>query len=326
MNPLTELELLRGILGKVNTPLTGEEILSFALQGIKDTYGLSACSIVLVDPSREWFKVSLTRGWSNEFVKHYHASPFRGLAADLAGMGEPAVVKKGDARHGGEGYRFDDDSPAFLVLPLAIRGRKIGFLYLGSSQADDFPPGRIMVFRDLANLCALVLAHGNLEQEIIALSDIDPLTNLYSYKYWHEELHREVARSEKMKNTLSILEIRLNHVREFNSAEGHGKGDEALRDYSRAIRGVLDEIDVPCRSGAKWYVLLTGKDARTAQKNAEAIITAARALPARGNPPLTLSIGVAGYEKGEGEEDFVNRAGEALLEARRKGGSAFHAR
>jgi len=326
VNPLTELDLVRAILAKVDSPLTSEEILSFALQGTKDTFDLIACSIILIDPSREYFKVSLAKGWSNEFVKQFHGQPFRGLVADLAGMKEPLLVKRGDPRFQSEGYAFESVYAAFLALPLAIRGRKIGLLYLSSARADEFTPERVTVFRDLANLVALILAHGNLEQEIITLSDIDPLTNLYSYKYWHEELHREVARSEQMKNSLSILEVRLNHMKEFNSGEGHAKGDQALKDFSRAIRAGVDEIDVPCRSGSKWYILLTGKDAAVAAVAAGKIVAAARDLPARGNPRLTLSVGVATYEKGEGEEDFVNRAGEALLEARRKGGFALHSR
>jgi len=326
VNPLTELELVRGILEKVDTPLTSEEILSYALQATKDTFGLLACSIILIDPSREYFKVSLAKGWSNEFVKSFHGRPFRGLVADLAGMKEPLLVRQGDPRYQAEGYVFEDTYAALLALPLAIRGRKIGLLFLSSGKAGEFTPERVAACRDLANLVALVLSQGNLEQEIITLSDIDPLTNLYSYKYWHEELHREVARSEKMKNALSILEVRLNHMKEFNSAEGHAKGDEALKGFSNAIRAGVDDIDVPCRSGSKWYVLLTGKDAAAAARAAEKIVTAAKALPAKGDPRLTLSVGVATYEKGEGELDFVNRVGEALLEARRKGGFALHVR
>jgi diguanylate cyclase (GGDEF)-like protein len=326
VNPLTELQLIRGILDKVDSPLTSEEILSFALQGTKDTFDLLACSIVLVDTSRRYFKVSLSKGWSNEFVKSFHASPFKGLVADLAKMDEPMAVRRGDARHNAEGYRFEEEYASLLAVPLAIRGKKIGLLCLSSSRADDFAPERVAMCRDLANLCALILAHGNLEQEVLTLSDIDPLTNLYSYKYWHEELHREVARSEKMKNTLSIMEVRLNHLREYNSGEGHARGDEALIAFSRVIRAAVDDIDVACRSGSKWYVLLTGKDAKAARKTAEAIVAAAKALPARGNPPLALSVGVAVYEKGEGEDDFVNRAREALTEARRKGGTACHIR
>lgn len=326
MNPLTELELVRGILEKVDTPLTSEEILSYALQATKDTFDLLACSIILIDPARDYFKVSLAKGWSNDFIKRFHGRPFAGLVADLAGMKQPLLVKQGDQRHQAEGYVFESAYGAFLALPLAIRGKKIGLLFLSSARPDEFTPERVAIFRDLANLVALVLSQGNLEQEIITLSDIDPLTNLYSYKYWHEELHREVARSEKMKNSLSILEVRLNHMKEFNSAEGHAKGDEALKGFSNAIRAGLDDIDVPCRSGSKWYVLLTGKDAAAAARAAEKIVAAAKELPARGNPRLTISVGVATYEKGEGEQDFVNRVGEALLEARRKGGFALHAR
>src|SRR5512138_3004834 len=124
---------MRGILDKVDTPLTSEEILSFALQATRDTFNLNACAIVLVDPSRKWFKVALARGWSNEAVKRYHAEPFAGLVAELAGLHAPLLVQKGDGRHGTAGYRFEDDSPAFLALPLAIRGKKIGFLYLGGT-------------------------------------------------------------------------------------------------------------------------------------------------------------------------------------------------
>ncbi len=325
MNPLTELELLRKVLEKVDSHLSSEEILSFALQGVKDTFDLLACSLVVVDSSRSYHKVTLSKGWSNEFIKRFHASPFTGILADFATLREPLVVREGDARHQAEGYRFEHAYAAFTAVPLAIRGKRIGFLYLSSSRKDDFTPERITMLRDVANLCTLILAHGNLEQEVINLSDFDPLTALYSYKYWHEELHRETARADQMENRLSVLAVRLNHLREYNAAVGNAKGDEALRAFSALVRQVSEEIDIPCRSGSKWYVLLTGKDAAAARKVGERLVASAKALPALGDPRLTLSVGAATYEKGEGEIDFVNRAGEALVEARRLGGFSFHA-
>ena len=319
MNPQGELELIRNILGKVDTPMTSEEILSFALQGIKVSFDCLAVSIVLYGPRQETFKVVISKGWSNDFIKRFHGQRFDGLVRDMAGRDQPLEIAPGDPRHQAKGYQFQHAYRSLLAVPMGIRNRKVGFLYLSTNRDKPFDSETVNVLRDLANLCTLILDYGSLGDQVLSLSYIDPLTGLYSYKFWHEELDREIARSETLGSVVSLMEIRLNRVREYNSMHGHVKGDYLLVDMSAMIKDQLGALHVPCRVGAKWYVVLVGENAEGAKALAEKVIRAMESRPPEGDPPLTISVGLSTYTPGEGERSLIRRVEEAVHEARRLG-------
>ncbi|MDF1536721.1 MAG: sensor domain-containing diguanylate cyclase [bacterium] len=323
MNSTNELDLIRGILEKVDSSLTSEEILSLALQGIKDSFDCLAVAIILVDGRAGTFKVVNAKGWSNEFVKKFHSGPFEGLIREMAGATTSFIMTSEDERAGSPGYTFEHTFASLLAMPMGIRGKQVGFMYLSSGDPDGFAKDRETIIRDLANLCTLVLDHGSLGDKVLSLSNIDPMTGLYTFKFWHEELHREVQRAEKLDSKIALMDIRLNKFKEYNAMYGHLKGDEFLMAISDIIDGEVCSLDVPCRVGSKWHVLLVGEEEKAAREIAERIIEAKNRLPIPSDPPTTLSIGLSMYSA-EGEKALISRVDDALMEARRQGGDACH--
>ena len=322
MDSQGKLDLIRTILEKVNTTLSSEKILGFALQGIQDSFKCLAAAIILVDARAESFKVVTARGWGYEFLKKFHASPFHGLIQEMATRWEPILITRGDIRKGTEGYIFQHDYDTLFAIPLSTRGRPVGLLYLswsGEVEVDDEVQTALI---DLARLCTLILDQGNLDDKVFSMSNIDPLTGLYSYKFWHEELHKEINRAEKLNSRVALMQINLNRFKEFNAMHGHVMGDEFLVKVSEIINSELDSLDVPCRVGGKWHVLLVGEDEKAAEKISKAIIQSFESLSSVGNSATNLSIGLSMYQAGEGEKYLIERVDNALREARRLGGNS----
>jgi diguanylate cyclase (GGDEF)-like protein len=322
MNPWNELGLIRTILEKVNTTLSSEKILGFALQEMKDSFNCLAAAIILVDARAETFKVLTAKGWGYEFIKRFHASPFEGLVKEVASNWEPVLITGGDERIGTGGYVFQHNFTTMLALPLSIRGKPVGFLYFSWAENVNVSEERQGVLRDLANLCTLILDHGSLDDKVLSMSNIDPLTGLYSYKFWHEELHREITRAEKLKSHVAMMIINLNKFKDFNAMHGHVQGDEFLIEISEIINNELEKLDVPCRVGGKWYVLLVGEDEQASKKIADGIIDSFENLSSVGSSVTNLSIGLSMYRGGEGEKALIVRVDDALMEARRLGGNS----
>jgi len=327
VNPQSELHLIRMILEKVNTTLGSEKVLGFALQGILDYYKCKATAIILVDARAESFKVVTAKGWGYEFLKKFQSSPFQGLVQEMATRWEPILITRGDRRIGTDGYTFQHDYNTLLALPLCIRGKPVGFLYLSWSDEVEVNDEVCKILIDMARLCTLILDHGSLDDKVFSMSNIDPLTGLYSYKFWHEELHKEITRAEKLNSHVALMVINLNRFREFNAMHGHVKGDELLVEISEFLNNALDHLDVPCRVGGKWHVLLIGEDEQAAKKVADGVIDSFQNL----SPQLlssmqytttNLSIGLSMYQSGEGEKVLIARVDDALLEARRLGGNS----
>jgi diguanylate cyclase (GGDEF)-like protein len=322
----SELNLIRTILEKVNTTLSSEKTLGLALQGMQDSFKCLAAAIILVDPRAESFKVVTARGWGYEFLKKFHASPFQGLVKEMATNWEPILVTGDDSRKNSDGYIFQHDYNTLLALPLSIRGKPVGLLYISWDEDTKVDDELRQMLTDMARLCTLILDHGSLDDQLFSLSNIDPLSGLYSYKFWHEELHREISRSEKLKSSVALMTINLNKFKEFNSMHGHVKGDVALVGVSEAINSNLGKLDVPCRVGGKWYVLLVGEDEAASEKIAHGIIKTFESLPSVEGSILNLSIGLSAYREGEGEKTLIEGVDNALLEARRLGGNSCRIR
>ena len=323
MDHPNEMDFVRNILKKVNSPLTSEEILSFALQGVKDSYDLLACSIILLDPARGHHKVVLSKGWSNAFVKEFHQRPFEGFLKVASVLDKPLLVLSADGKNRDDSRVFEHPFESFLAVPMGVGGNTVGILYLSSSSADAFPEETQNFLADLAILFTLIMDHGRLDDRVTTLSRVDPLTHMCSFKYWHEQLDGEIRRAEKVDYDLSLMEIRLNRFKEYNSMHGHVKGDSLLEDVSGIILNRLCNLDVPCRIGSKWHVLLVGEDEDASKSIAEGIIEDMNAHVEKGGLPVSLSIGISTYMRGEGEKTLIQRTENSLREARRLGGSAF---
>jgi diguanylate cyclase (GGDEF)-like protein len=322
----SELDLIRTILEKVNTTSSSEKTLGFALQGMQDSFKCLAAAIILVDARAESFRVVTARGWGYEFLKKFHTSPFQGLVKEMATHWEPILITRDDSRKDTDGYIFQHDYNTLLALPLSIRTKPVGLLYLSWGEEVVVDDELRKMLTDMASLCTLILDHGSLDDKVFSMSNIDPLTGLYSYKFWHEELHREITRAEKLKSQVAMMMINLNRFKEFNTMYGHVKGDELLVEVSETINSKLAKLDVPCRVGGKWYVLLVGDDEKAAKSIADGIIESFGNLSFAGSSALSLSIGLSVYHAGEGEKALIERVDSALLEARRLGGNSCRIR
>ncbi len=121
------------------------------------------------------------------------------------------------------------------------------------------------------------------------------------------------------------MAVNLNRFKEFNAMHGHVRGDELLVEVSEIISGEMDKLDVPCRVGGKWHILLVGHQEENARKIADGIIRSFKEVPSDKRSITNLSIGLSDYRVGEGEKTLIERVDDALHQARRLGGDACRA-
>ena len=121
--------------------------------------------------------------------------------------------------------------------------------------------------------------------------------------------------------------IDLDRLKPLNDQLGHEAGDAALILTSTILRRMVRPSDLVARLGGDEFALwLDGFDGLTAAERAEHLrltfpLEAAEfALP--GQQGLTMSIGIACRQPGEGEEleDIIQRADLAMYEVKRDGG------
>lgn len=169
------------------------------------------------------------------------------------------------------------------------------------------------------------------------ISITDNLTRLYNRYYFHSILALELGRSERYIRPLSLVYFDLDNFKPFNDCFGHQEGDHVLRLVGRCCRLVLRTQDYAFRVGGdEFSLLLVETELADGVQVAERFRTTFNTQWSQNMPladkklkPITLSLGVAEYQRGNDElndtgesgDYLIKRADMAMYEAKRAGGN-----
>jgi len=120
-------------------------------------------------------------------------------------------------------------------------------------------------------LSRLRLALETTNQRLRRLVAVDALTGVANRRHFDRALERELRRTRREQQPLSLIFLDLDEFKHFNDTYGHGRGDEVLR----RVATTLDETfrrggDLVARyGGEEFVVVLPGVDGRRAALYAE---------------------------------------------------------
>lgn len=164
-----------------------------------------------------------------------------------------------------------------------------------------------------------------LQQRYARSARVDTLTGLYN-RYWLDEMMpRLLERSKTDGGELGLLMLDVDHFKNFNDTYGHLAGDEVLRKLGSIIHGHLRPDDSAIRYGGEEFVIiLPGLSRDSVIEVADRLCMVVRdqteaALSSKNLPGVTISIGVAMLTPGQGGNDLIAVADEALYRAKREG-------
>lgn len=164
------------------------------------------------------------------------------------------------------------------------------------------------------------------EDTIRRLSSTDMLTGLHNRRSIMEQLEKEVARSCRDGQPLTVVILDLDFFKKINDTWGHPTGDRALQAAADAVRGTLRQGDVVGRYGGEEFMLLLPatpvEGARVLLERcrvslAEAVVAAESGADVR----LSGSFGVASNERCPtlDAEGLIRLADSALYRAKECG-------
>ncbi|QDH68930.1 sensor domain-containing diguanylate cyclase [Marilutibacter alkalisoli] len=151
----------------------------------------------------------------------------------------------------------------------------------------------------------------------------DGLTGAFNRDGIIKRLRRAVAEVARSHQPVSVLFLDLDHFKAINDNYGHAVGDACLRTVVAMIRDQARLGDQLGRVGGEEFLLyLPGATLAAARGTAERLRleVESRCRQVMGAPvALTLSIGVVEYRPGETVDALIQRADEAMYEAKRTG-------
>ena len=147
----------------------------------------------------------------------------------------------------------------------------------------------------------------------LAIASLDELTWTARRGPGLDELEREIERSERTGDSLSIAYLDVDGLKAVNDTSGHPAGDRLLMDVADALRAELRAYDLVVRMGGDEFLcILAGADYDFVRGRFAGIV----ASLGRRSPSASFSVGFAELEPGESGEALIQRADRDLLAQR----------
>lgn len=157
-------------------------------------------------------------------------------------------------------------------------------------------------------------------QERLARSDA--LTGIANRRQFDERLKSVMARSKRLKRSITLLTFDIDRFKAINDTYGHAVGDAVIVEFSRRISSAVREADMPARLGGdEFAVLVEDGTLAIGQVIANKIIDRMQTPMHIGDLMLnvTTSIGVGHCAHPEAATDILVLADRALYEAKAAG-------
>ncbi len=150
----------------------------------------------------------------------------------------------------------------------------------------------------------------------------DELTGMFNRRHVMELLREQIRLAEAGDYAFVIAYLDLDHFKSVNDTYGHHVGDEVIQRFANVSTKMIRSVDYAGRLGGEEFILVLTNTALD-----ECLVVAERVratmeqetfeeMPDRN---VTVSIGMAQYQQGEGLEELLQRADEKLYYSKDNG-------
>lgn len=305
---LRRAEVLDHILWRMGQEVTAPRMMGAVLDALADAMGTEGAAVILAPTDSVAAGIAHVVGNGAESVLDAAGRQLR-----VSGPG-PEATTSGDRR------------PVLIAGCQTRFGQKAGLVTWRMPDARGWDDDDIQLIGSAVNIIRMVLEHEATQREMVRQARTDPLTGLLNRRAFLEEMERHAARQDRDDQPGTLMFADLDHFKPVNDRLGHETGDEVLRRTASLLRNTFRPTDLIARLGGdEFAVWLNGADHMTAAERAEflrdAVPRELAEITGPDGPRVTLSIGIASREPGDGEalSNLMRRADRAMYEVKRGG-------
>ncbi|RZI80950.1 MAG: GGDEF domain-containing protein [Rubrivivax sp.] len=151
----------------------------------------------------------------------------------------------------------------------------------------------------------------------------DELTRLVNRRHMQQRIEQEVSTQRRTGESFCLALLDLDHFKRINDQHGHAMGDQVLKEFAAAALDVLRQTDVLARWGGEEFLLLLPNE--RPEGASSALVRIGASLQKRLHAPgacglaVTFSAGLTDHPAGEALHETLERADQALYEAKAQG-------
>lgn len=221
---------------------------------------------------------------------------------------------------------FSEDNLVFF--PARVKEGTSAFLICLKEDLEKLTKEEIDSLNLFTSLATVGFDNVLLHQQMTKLSITDSLTGLYNHRLLKDQLEKEINRSRRSGNPLSVVLFDLDNFKDYNDAFGHIEGDKILRKIGNLLRKNTRSSDFPTRYGGDEFAIICPNTSLD-----EAVFVASKLQKAISNYQfksksqnksfiITMSAGVSTYpDSAKDVKNLLLAADNALLKAKSQGGN-----
>jgi diguanylate cyclase (GGDEF)-like protein len=288
------LTRLEDVLRRFRRPSSLEEAAAEVAGAAIEIFDVERSTVVLRDNHEQL--ISVTLGPSSDEVPDPETAK---LVAETIGGDEPRLVPT-------------RSSQSLLVLPLPAADVPAGAVVVQPIAPDD-PEYSLDLARLFGTQVGIAIEHLFKISELEHATTRDELTGIGNRKHANTLL-------DSLEDGDAVILLDLDGFKEINDSQGHAAGDQMLQDLSGHLRKCLRDSDTSARLGGDEFLVVARK------AFADPLAVADRILIgwSRDGKGTTISAGVALHEPNVATTDTLERADQALYQAKAAGKNRAH--
>jgi diguanylate cyclase (GGDEF)-like protein/PAS domain S-box-containing protein len=254
--------------------------------------------------------------YSQEFVELHRGMQVGDCLCGMAAQTGEIIISTDCSQDDRHTLRCQDNGcHGHIVLPLVVKDEVKGVLSFICKDHFTMDENMEKILRTIGGQIGIALVNVALHEKTKALSLSDPLTGIANRRLLDIMLDTCLARTNRYGDPLALAMADIDHFKAFNDTYGHVEGDKLLSQIAGLISGEIRQTDLVARyGGEEFLIMLPDSNLENAWLTGERI----RRKIAE-HTGVTISIGVAAYHQGMNKEDLIDRADQAMYQAKQNG-------
>ncbi|MEJ1931645.1 diguanylate cyclase, partial [Nostoc sp. NIES-2111] len=211
-------------------------------------------------------------------------------------------------------------SGSHLCVPLLGQAEVVGFLHIHALEEIGSEAQQIAEI--IARYLAFALNNLLMKQRLTHDNLRDGLTGLFNPSYMQTITEQRLAEAERLGQSLGVVFLDIDNFKSYNSRYGHLTANIALKALAKQLSQSIRSFDIACRwGGDEFVIIMPNVTMQTLTERVEQLRVDISQMQLKDGEQIlesiTASFGIAISEPGITVKDLLNRANQAMLEAKR---------